>query len=59
MKMDSDWRRPLGFVCLLTSIAVLFFQQPIGEFIGIGVMALWMGLGITGVWLLGPGPDES
>ena len=54
--MDGDWRRRLGFACLLASVAVLFFQQPIGEVIGVGVMALWMGLGVLGVWLLGPGP---
>ncbi len=59
MKMEGDWRRPLGFLCLLASIAVLFFQQTIGEFIGVGVMALWIGLGVVGVWLLGPGPGES
>jgi len=59
MQIDTDARRKLGFTCLAASIAVLFFQQTIGELIGAGVMLLWMGLGIGGVWLLGPGPRDS
>jgi hypothetical protein len=59
MQIDSDAKRKLGFLSLAASIAVLFFQQEIGEVIGVGVMALWVGLGVVGVWLLGPGPEEN
>ena len=59
MSMNSESRRMVGFACLAASIGVLVFQQTIGQYIGIGVMALWLVLGAVGIWLLGPGSDES
>ncbi len=46
-----------GSLCLLASLLVLVYQQPIGEAIGSGVMVLWMVLGALGVWLVGVGRD--
>jgi len=59
MKLNAESRRKVGFACLAASVVVLLMQQTIGQFIGVGVMALWLGLGIVGVWLLGPGPEDS
>ncbi|WP_043107834.1 hypothetical protein [endosymbiont of unidentified scaly snail isolate Monju] len=59
MTNNGEWRRPLGLVCLLASLGVLFFQQAIGQYIGTGVLPLWLGLGGVGVWLLGPIPEDA
>jgi len=56
--MDSERIKHIaGGFCLLASVLVLVYQQPIGEAIGIGVMALWLGLGALGVYLVGIGRD--
>lgn len=56
--MDSErLRLVLGGLCLLASVLVLVYQQPIGEAIGMGVMVLWLVLGALGVWLIGIGRD--
>ena len=57
MNANDGWQRPLGFLSLAASIGVLVFQQKIGEYIGVGVMALWFLLGVLGIWLLGQGGD--
>ncbi len=59
MTNNGEWRRPLGLVCLIASLGVLFFQQAIGQHIGTGVLPLWLVLGGLGVWLLGPGPGDA
>lgn len=58
MKSNVGWRRPVGLACLIASLGVLFFQQTLGQYLGVGVMALWLGLGGLGVWLVGPGPQD-
>lgn len=40
----------LSAALLAASILVLFFQQPLGEILGIGVMAPWMILGAAGIY---------
>ncbi len=58
MNGNEGWQRPVGFLSLAASIAVLVFQQQIGQVLGIGVMALWLVLGALGIWLLGYGREE-
>ena len=56
--MDSErLKHILGGLCLLASVLVLVYQQPLGERIGMGVMGLWLGLGALGVYLVGIGRD--
>lgn len=58
MPMDTERLKLIvGSLCLLASLLVLVYQQPIGEVIGSGVMVLWMVLGALGVWLVGVGRD--
>ncbi len=49
----------LGAALLAASILVLFFQQPLGEILGIGVMALWMILGAAGIYMMGKDRDND
>ena len=55
----NDDRTPLtfwlGLLSLAASLAVLVFQQTLGEMLGIGVMLLWLGLGGLGIYLMGLG----
>ena len=56
--MDTEKLKAIiGSLCLLASLLVLVYQQPIGEVIGSGVMVLWMVLGALGVYLIGTGRD--
>ncbi len=58
IRMNDD-RTPLtfwlGLLSLAASLAVLVFQQTLGEMLGIGVMLLWLGLGGLGIYLMGLG----
>ncbi len=61
MNDESRRRRHfwLGAACLAASLAVLFFQQPLGERFGVWVMALWLVPGALGVYFMGRIDDDG
>lgn len=61
--MENNKQKPISFwigmVCLVASVATLFFQRQLGELFGSGIILLWMVLGGVGIYLITKDSDDD